>query len=96
MSKNHYDKRWDTAEHELREEIREYKQWYTDNNCFPDWVEFDKHKKKQQKELDDILWLKRMGITFVILLYLSIGLYWYYPEVLNMLFWPFHYGWFAH
>ena len=33
---------------------------------------------------------------FVKIAYLMAGLYWFYPEVLNMLFWPFYYGWFAH
>ena len=54
------------------------------------------HKKRQQKELEDLIWLKRMCIGFGVLVYLMAGLYWFYPEILNMLFWPFYYGWLAH
>ena len=30
------------------------------------------------------------------ILYLMGGLYFCYPELLEFVFWPFHYGWFAH
>ena len=42
------------------------------------------------------LFVKRLMIAVSLYIYLCFGLYWFYPEVLNMLFWPFHYGWLAH
>ena len=48
------------------------------------------------QDVMDMIWLKKLAIGFSLYVYLCFGLYWFYPEVLNMLFWPFHYGWFAH
>jgi hypothetical protein len=48
------------------------------------------------QDIMDMIWLRRICIGFSVLIYILIGLYWFYPEILNMLFWPFHYGWFAH
>ena len=42
------------------------------------------------------LFVKRLMISVSLYIYLCVGLYWFYPEALNMLFWPFHYGWLAH
>ena len=42
------------------------------------------------------LFVKRLMIVVGLYIYLCIGLYGFYPKVLNMLFWPFHYGWLAH
>lgn len=42
------------------------------------------------------LFVKRLMVAVSLYIYLCVGLYWFYPETLNMLFWPFHYGWLAH
>ena len=48
------------------------------------------------QDAKDLIWLKKVAIGVAFYIYLCAGLYWFYPEILNMLFWPFHYGWFAH
>ena len=55
-----------------------------------------KAAKKKDQDMMDMIWLKKLAIGSSLYVYLCFGLYWFYPEVLNMLFWPFHYGWFAH
>jgi hypothetical protein len=42
------------------------------------------------------LFVKRLMIIVSLYSYLCIGLYHCAPNVLQMLFWPFHYGWLAH
>ena len=48
------------------------------------------------EQASDDLFIKRLMIAVSLFTYLCFGLYWFYPETLNMLFWPFHYGWLAH
>ena len=55
-----------------------------------------KAAKKKDQDMMDMIWLKKVAAGFGLYSYLCFGLYWFYPEVLNMLFWPFHYGWLAH
>ena len=47
-------------------------------------------------QLSDNQFIILLVIWFVKTVYIMIGLYYFYPEVLNMLFWPFHYGWLSH
>ena len=49
-----------------------------------------------EKERLDKAWLTKIAVRLAMYCYVCTGLYWFYPEVLNMLFWPFHYGWLAH
>ena len=49
----------------------------------------------EQDQLD-LIWFKKLATLVVSFIYICGGLYWFYPETLNMLFWPFHYGWLAH
>jgi len=44
----------------------------------------------------DLIWFKKIATLALLYIYICGGLYWFYPEALNMLFWPFHYGWLAH
>ena len=48
-----------------------------------------------QDELD-LIWFKRFSFYWGLYAYLCCGLYHFYPKILDMLFWPFHYGWLAH
>lgn len=49
-----------------------------------------------EEELSDLIFLRKLISVVAVFMYLCGGLYWFYPEVLNMLFWPFHYGWLSH
>ena len=55
-----------------------------------------KAAKKKDQDMMDMIWLKKVAAVFVAYIYICGGLSWFYPETLNMLFWPFHYGWLAH
>ena len=44
----------------------------------------------------DLIWFKKVAIGVAFYCYLCAGLYHTNPELLEMLFWPFHYGWLAH
>ena len=55
-----------------------------------------KAARKKNQDLMNWIWFKKVSIAVGLFIYLCGGFYWFYPEVLNMLFWPFHYGWLAH
>ena len=55
-----------------------------------------KNEMTPQEQIEYDLFVTKLITYFGLFSYLCFGLYWFYPEVLNMLFWPFHYGWFAH
>ena len=57
--------------------------------------QYDAEQRKEQDK-KNLVWFKRVAISVAFYIYICGGLYWFYPEVLNMLFWPFHYGWLAH
>tara|TARA_R110000744_G_scaffold338027_7_gene443239 strand:+ start:49 stop:216 length:168 start_codon:yes stop_codon:yes gene_type:complete len=47
-------------------------------------------------EVNDLRWMRYLASLVILFIYICGGLYWYYPEVLEMLFWPFYKGWLAH
>lgn len=50
----------------------------------------------ENEQLSYDLFVKRLMICFGMFSYLCCGLYYCYPEALDMVFWPFNYGWFSH
>jgi len=42
--------------------------------------------------MNDIKWFKRVSVRFALVVYMIIGLSYTYPQILKVLFWPFHYG----